>query len=1250
MFAIPDNIKRNLRNKFSSRRVQLLTIVLVFGVVGVITLVLSYASSPAVSIEPETATISGSSSVINDTTASGGAAIQFGKSNQSATKIRAAFYYPWFPEAWNQLGINPYTNYNPTLGFYDSTNPTVINSHIDSLIYAGMNAAVYSWWGQGSKEDLRFSNVLSATGSKPLKWSLYYECEGNATGGTCGNIGGPSPTIANIQSDLSYIRSKYGSDSHFLLFNNKPVIFVYGDATDSCTTAANWKTANGNLGSPFYVVLKVFSGYANCPSQPDNWHQYAPASAIDVQSGHAVSISPGFWKKGHPSGGGDGFPYLARNLATWQQNVTSLKNSTDPIQLVTTFNEWGEGSAVESANEWSSASGNGSYLDILHNTLVGSSDAIPPSVPGNLTATASSQSQINLNWSASTDNIAVIKYNILRGGVLVNSVNAPATSFSDTGLSPATSYSYTVQAQDAAGNKSPISNTATATTQTSISDPVITAAGDISCDPVNPAFSGGTITACQQRATSNIINTLRPSAALTLGDNQYETGSLSNFNASFNLSWGIFKSLIHPAIGNHEGGEGGSNAGYFDYFNGSGVQTGQAGDRSSGYYSYNIGKWHLISLNSNCGTYSFNGSSNGCASGSTQENWLKTDLAAHPNVCTLAYWHVPRFSSGSTHHNDASTDTVYTNFWTDLYSAGADIVLNGHDHDYERFAPLSPSGVVDASKGISEFIVGTGGDSQYSFTTPVNGSLYRGVGYGVLKLTLHDSSYDWQFINAPGTSINDSGTTTCHKSPNINPPPDTSPPTVPGSFSGSATSPTSVNLRWSASQDNVGVNSYRIYRNGNVVGSVNGTTLSYTDNSAIPNTSYSYQVSALDVANNESGLSQVASVTTPNTTQPDTSPPTAPSNLTGTFVPNTQINLSWTGSHDNVGVAGYKILRNNVSLNSNVQTTSFGDNTVSANNSYVYSVTAFDAAGNSSPAATVTVSTTVIVPPPNAVCGLTSTAPAKYKHVIWLWMENHSYSAVIGSAAAPYQTSLANQCATNSQMRDAGSQYNSLSNYIAATSGLDSCSGGTSCGGNSTWNDCDYNASSCQSPNDNIFNQVRVSGGTAKSYEEDMPSNCFKTNSGNYAIRHNPAAYFTFSNSQAACQTDDMPMGSTTSGNFLNALASDASLPTFSFITPNVCNDTHDCSVATGDAWLKSWMPLILNSPAYKSGDTAVALWYDEDTPIPNVMIAPSVKHVSLSDSTYSHYSLLRSSEEMLGLPFIGKASSAPSLRSPYNL
>lgn len=166
-----------------------------------------------------------------------------------------------------------------------------------------------------------------------------------------------------------------------------------------------------------------------------------------------------------------------------------------------------------------------------------------------------------------------------------------------------------------------------------------------------------------------------------------------------------------------------------------------------------------------------------------------------------------------------------------------------------------------------------------------------------------------------------------------------------------------------------------------------------------------------------------------------------------------------------------------------------------------------------------------------------------------------------------------------------------------------------------------------------------------------MPSNCALNNSGQYAVKHNPAAYFDAGTDRQACQQDNLPMGSASSGNLINALASDSSLPTFSFITPNLCNDVHSCGTTTGDNWLKALMPKIIASPAYQSGDTMVAVWFDEDTPIPNIVMSKSAKHVVLNDASYSHYSLLRTTEDLLGITtHLGKAASAPSFAAAYNL
>jgi hypothetical protein len=289
-------------------------------------------------------------------------------------------------------------------------------------------------------------------------------------------------------------------------------------------------------------------------------------------------------------------------------------------------------------------------------------------------------------------------------------------------------------------------------------DPVIAAAGDIACDPSSTSFNGGngTTNYCRQKAVSDLFV-----AILALGDTQYDDGSLTKYQQSFDPSWGRAKSIIRPAVGNHEYLTAGAS-GYYSYFGDA------AGDKTKGYYSYDVDAWHIIVLNSNCSEVG------GCGIGSAQEQWLEADLAAHPNMCTLAYWHHPRFSSGA-HGNNTSYDA----FWKDLYTAGAEIVLNGHDHDYERFAPQNPGSVADLN-GIQQFVVGTGGQSHSGFISIEPNSVIRNSDtYGILQLTLHATSYDWQFVPEAGKTFTDSGTMDCHGAaiPTSTPPVNTATPT-----------------------------------------------------------------------------------------------------------------------------------------------------------------------------------------------------------------------------------------------------------------------------------------------------------------------------------------------------------------------------------------------------------------------------------------------------------------------------------------
>jgi hypothetical protein len=299
-----------------------------------------------------------------------------------------------------------------------------------------------------------------------------------------------------------------------------------------------------------------------------------------------------------------------------------------------------------------------------------------------------------------------------------------------TGVSSAQTPTAQTQAKKSTNNPSPASPAASA------SDPVLVGAGDIaSCD----ALAGA-------EATAKLIDKI-PGTVFAAGDLAYPDGSAADFANCYGPTWGRFKDRTRPTPGNHEYHSGGASV-YSSYFGAA------AGDLRKAYYSYDLGAWHIVALNSECADVG------GCDASSAQVQWLKQDLAQHSTLCTLAYFHKPLFSSGAKHGNDAAMKP----FWQTLYAAGVDVVLNGHDHDYERFAPQDPDGHMDEQHGIREFVVGTGGKNTHrTFADPkANSEVRQADTYGVLKLTLHSSSYDWEFVPEAGKSFKDEGTGTCH--------------------------------------------------------------------------------------------------------------------------------------------------------------------------------------------------------------------------------------------------------------------------------------------------------------------------------------------------------------------------------------------------------------------------------------------------------------------------------------------------------
>ncbi|MDQ3865231.1 MAG: metallophosphoesterase, partial [Actinomycetota bacterium] len=273
------------------------------------------------------------------------------------------------------------------------------------------------------------------------------------------------------------------------------------------------------------------------------------------------------------------------------------------------------------------------------------------------------------------------------------------------------------------------------------------AAGDIACDPADGAFNAalGTPKRCRMQTTADLIAGITPDVVLALGDNQYTDGARWKFEQSYAKTWGRFRAITRPVPGNHEYVTRRAS-GHFGYFGA------RAGPTGRGYYSFELGAWHVVALNSNCISIG------GCAPDSRQLRWLRADLAANRNRCVLAYWHAPLFSSGG-----AGGDPRTRVFWQALAAAGADVILNGHDHDYERLAPQTPSGKPDALRGMREFVVGTGGRSLLPMRDPLPTTESRdNTTYGLLKLTLSPTGYDWQFVAAGEATFTDEGSGVCH--------------------------------------------------------------------------------------------------------------------------------------------------------------------------------------------------------------------------------------------------------------------------------------------------------------------------------------------------------------------------------------------------------------------------------------------------------------------------------------------------------
>jgi hypothetical protein len=431
-----------------------------------------------------------------------------------------------------------------------------------------------------------------------------------------------------------------------------------------------------------------------------------------------------------------------------------------------------------------------------------------------------------------------------------------------------------------------------------------------------------------------------------------------------------------------------------------------------------------------------------------------------------------------------------------------------------------------------------------------------------------------------------------------------------------------TNLSASAS-DNVGVTQVKWYVDGVEV-AWDGDGSPWTkpwSSTMVANGTHRIFAKAADAAGNW-GTSAQLSFMVSNGGSADTTAPSAPSNFVATGRTQTTIASSWTASSDNLGVAGYNLYLNGTKLPTPVSGTSYTFSGLGCGTSYTLGVAAFDAAGNVSARTSLSAST--------SACSSSS----GYQHVVWLVMENHSYAQIIGNTvSAPYINRLAQTYGLATQMY--AESHPSLPNYIAMTSGSTQGISDDSGPGSHPLNVA------------NIFTQTGLSG---RSLEESMPANCDKSDSGNYAVRHNPAVYYT---NYTQCGTQNVPLGATPD---LSAA--------FTFITPNLCHDMHSNSctgssdvILQGDQWLQTFVPALLATPQYLAGNTVIFITWDEDNScsgcnnhIPTIVISPTTNAIQ-STTSFNHYSLLRTTEELLGITsYLGNAASATSMRSAFHL
>ena len=641
--------------------------------------------------------------------------------------VRGAFYSPWIPENWTVDGAHIF--YHPSSGYYDSRDQGVINSHIASLDFAKVDVGIVSWWGPHAQQETEYIPILlkrtTALGSD-LKWSIYYEKEG---------IGNPS--VAELKTDLAYLQSRYTDSQAYAHVNDKPVLFVYNADDLDCSIVDKWLQATEG---GWYLVLKVFPDYQSCAHQPDSWHQYAPEFAVDHQTGYSMSISPGFWRADESTA------RLKRDLSLWNQNIQELVASKEDWQLITTFNGWGEGTAIEEGTEWST-----SFLEALAQDGLGAqgnplvtmglrpmSANLKIHASRSFTVTVEGTTNTNVSWSTS-------------GGTINGS------GHTITYTPPSQEGTYTLTAISAADSSKKVTASINVSTSASGGMATFAAAGDFG----GKASRAGTI--------MNDMKYRNIDAFLLLGDMAYNHIAPEAAWCDWIHSYLGFDFPFEIVAGNHE--EDSRVDGFIRQYAACMPDQMNSDLGPGGYsvnFSFDLGPLTVIATSPDLiidnVDYTYR-------SGSAERNWLMNTIrtAKSEGDWVAVGMHKNCITIGN------KSCEIGQGFAQFLIDEGVDIVLQGHDHDYQRSHSLVkvqagafPVGAVADDGTDNEYfrragtvfvIVGTAGrslttcshsDSEFQYFA-AHLCREEGNSKGYVLLNATDARMDVEFISVDGT-------------------------------------------------------------------------------------------------------------------------------------------------------------------------------------------------------------------------------------------------------------------------------------------------------------------------------------------------------------------------------------------------------------------------------------------------------------------------------------------------------------------